>query len=214
MRAGVYDREVQRSQPVTVRPAREEDAEAVARIVVDGLGRKYRPALGQAAVRGIAALVRRDAGGGASRHLVAELDGRLAGTVHLTLAGGEAATGFGRALAEEVGWAAALRATLVLGLLGHDGIGPDEAYIDELAVARWARRRGVARALLGACVAESRRAGRHRLTLWVTTDNGPARALYADAGFRETRRRRWIAGRILFGSPGASLMALPLSPGA
>ena len=198
---------------IVVRDAEEADAAPVAEIVAEGLASKYRPALGGAAARGIAALLRRDLHEvPSSRHLVAELDGRLAGAVHLALdVAGD--TGFPTTLARELGWRAALRATLVMSLIGHGRMAADEAYVDELAVADWARRRGVARALLDACAQEGRRADRSRLTLWVTTDNVAARALYAAAGFRETRRRRWIAGRLLFRAPGAILMELPLAPG-
>ena len=48
-----------------------------------------------------------------------------------------------RALIRAVGPWTALRAVVVLSLLAHEGIRPDEAYLDELAVASWARRRGV-----------------------------------------------------------------------
>ena len=201
-----------RTSAIVVRDAAEADAGPVAEIVAEGLASKYRPALGGGAARGIAALLRRDLREvPSSRHLVAELDGRLAGAVHLALdAAGD--TGFPSTLARELGWLAAVRATFVMSIIGHGRMAPDEAYVDELAVAEWARRRGVARALLDACAREGRRAERSRLTLWVTTDNGPARALYAAAGFRETRRRRWIAGRLLFRAPGAILMELPLAP--
>lgn len=196
-----------------VRDARADDADAVAAIVADGLAAKYRPALGDAAARAIAALVRRDLEAGTgSRHLVAELDGRIAGAVHLVI-GGTPPPGMTATLVRAVGPWTALRAIAVLSLLAHEGVRSDEAYLDELAVAPWARRRGVGRALLEACVREGRRAGRRRLTLWVTTDNAPARALYAAAGFEETRRRRLLAGRLVFRTPGASLMARPLAPG-
>jgi ribosomal protein S18 acetylase RimI-like enzyme len=197
---------------VVVREARPEDADAVAAIVADGLAAKYRPALGDAATPAIAALVRHgvEAGTG-SRHLVAELDGRIAGAVHLVTGG--APPGMTAALVRAVGPWTALRAIVVLSLLSDGRAGRDEAHLDELAVAGWARRRGVGRALLDACVREGSRAGRRRLTLWVTTDNAPALALYAAAGFEETRRRRLLAGRLLFRAPGASLMTRPLAPG-
>jgi ribosomal protein S18 acetylase RimI-like enzyme len=198
---------------VVVREARPEDADAVAAIVADGLAAKYRPALGNAAAPAIAALLRHgvEAGTG-SRHLVAELDGRIAGAVHL-VTGGSPPPGMTAALVRAVGPWTALRAILVLSLLAGGATRPDEAHLDELVVADWARRRGVGRALLDACVREGRRAGRRRLTLWVTTDNAPALALYAAAGFEETRRRRLLAGRLLFRAPGASLMTRPLAPG-
>ena len=198
--------------PITIRPAVVDDAEAVAAIVHDALHDKYAPALGDAALRGIAALTRWEiADVPSSRHWVAEVEGRVAGVVHLAI-GPDGVDGFTRALAGAVGWPRAVRATLVLSLLAHSRLGPDEAYVEELAVAPWARRRGVARALLAACEREARRAGRTRLTLWVTTTNAAALPLYAAAGFRETRRRRWLVGRLLFRAPGAVLMERTLEP--
>lgn len=198
---------------IVVRPAGVDDAEAVAAIVHSALHDKYAPALGGAALRGIAALARWEIEEvPSSSHWVAELEGRIAGVVHLAVGPG-GVEGFCRALAREIGWPRAVRATLVLSLLAPAALAPDEAYIEELAVAGWARRRGVARALLAACEREARRRRRGRLTLWVTTTNEAALPLYASAGFRETRRRRWFVGRLLFGAPGAILMERELSPG-
>ncbi|GAA2931561.1 GNAT family N-acetyltransferase [Kitasatospora cinereorecta] len=55
--------------------------------------------------------------------------------------------------------------------------------IQGLAVAEWARGRGIARALLRASYTEARRQGAGRLTLRVLGHNAPARALYASEGF-------------------------------
>ncbi|MFI6102568.1 GNAT family N-acetyltransferase [Streptomyces sp. NPDC051310] len=55
--------------------------------------------------------------------------------------------------------------------------------IQGLAVAEWARGRGVGRALLRAACDEARRQGATRLTLRVLGHNAPARALYASEGF-------------------------------
>lgn len=191
---------------------RADDVGAVARISAQALGDKYRPAFGGGAERGIAAVLRHDVEAAeGTRHWVAEVQGQVAGAVHMMLTEDEG-TGYLRAIGAELGWARALRAALVLSLLGHGRLQPDEAYIDELAVAGWARRRGVAMALLAHCADEAEAAGRARLTLWVTEDNAAGRALYDRAGFRVRRRRRWIAGRALFGSPGALLMERGLSP--
>jgi ribosomal protein S18 acetylase RimI-like enzyme len=45
----------------------------------------------------------------------------------------------------------------------------------------------------------------------VTTNNGPALALYRGAGFHPARRRRWLLGRLLFRAPGALYMEKRLS---
>ena len=198
--------------PPAIRAVAQDDADEVAGLVAEALADKYRPALGRRAVAGIAELVRRDAvSGGGARRWVAEIDGRIAGSVSLAIAP-EIDAGFPATLAGAVGWPRAIRATLVLSLLAHGRLAPDEAYIDELAVAGWARRRGVAGALLRTCAAEARSAGRRRLTLWVTIDNAAARSLYEGAGFREIRRRRWWTGRLIFGAPGAILMERRLEP--
>ncbi|MGW8887350.1 N-acetyltransferase family protein [Streptomyces sp. NPDC055749] len=55
--------------------------------------------------------------------------------------------------------------------------------IQGLAVAGWARGRGIARTLLRASFAEARRQGANRITLRVLGHNDPARALYAAEGF-------------------------------
>jgi ribosomal protein S18 acetylase RimI-like enzyme len=55
--------------------------------------------------------------------------------------------------------------------------------IQGLAVDDWARRRGVARALLDAAGERARRQGAARITLRVLGHNAPARELYAAAGF-------------------------------
>ncbi|MFF3780374.1 GNAT family N-acetyltransferase [Streptomyces sp. NPDC001933] len=55
--------------------------------------------------------------------------------------------------------------------------------IQGLAVADWARGRGVARTLLRAAFAAARREGANRMTLRVLGHNTPARALYESEGF-------------------------------
>ena len=65
----------------------------------------------------------------------------------------------------------------------------DEGEIANLAVVPTARRRGVARALLEAIIAEAREAGIARLFLEVRESNAAARALYASRGFKPVARR-------------------------
>jgi ribosomal-protein-alanine N-acetyltransferase len=66
----------------------------------------------------------------------------------------------------------------------------DELHINNLAVLPAWRRRGVARALLSAVLAEARRLGAVRATLEVRASNQAARALYERAGFRPAGLRR------------------------
>lgn len=65
----------------------------------------------------------------------------------------------------------------------------DEGEIANLAVVPTARRRGVARALLDAIIAEARESGVARLFLEVRDSNVAARALYAAMGFMPIARR-------------------------
>lgn len=77
-------------------------------------------------------------------------------------------------------------------------IAADEAEILTLGTATAARRHGVARALVAGAAAAARASGAVRLFLEVAETNGPARALYAAAGFTVVGRRRnyfMLAGR-------------------
>ena len=76
-----------------------------------------------------------------------------------------------------------------------------EAEILAMGVLPEARRRGLARALLGVALAAMAEAGASRAFLEVAADNEPARALYASAGFVEAGRRRAYYAR-----PGAAGM--------
>jgi ribosomal-protein-alanine N-acetyltransferase len=65
----------------------------------------------------------------------------------------------------------------------------DEGEIANLAVVPSARRRGVAKALLEAIIAEARASRVSRLFLEVRESNAAARALYASQGFLPVARR-------------------------
>lgn len=65
----------------------------------------------------------------------------------------------------------------------------DEAELLTIAVRFDRRRHGVGRALLGAVVEQARHDGAQSLFLEVGADNGPARALYSQAGFVTVGRR-------------------------
>jgi ribosomal protein S18 acetylase RimI-like enzyme len=197
-------------EPYVVRPARREDAEAIAVVLTDALGDKFRPAFGRHAARAMTAVVRHDLERGALSYWVAERGGRTVGAVHLALAQ-EPDPGFTARVASAAGWGTAVRATIVLSLLSHARMAADEAYVEDLAVSADARRLGLGRALMLACEREAAERGKRRLTLWVTANNGPGIALYDSLGFTPTRRRRtWLWGRLLFGAPAAIFMEKPL----
>lgn len=189
-------------RPATTRRATAADAPAVAAILVEALGEKYRPALGGAAARIVEGEVRNASAASRGGYFVAEADGRIVGAAHLAV-GDPTESGFMARVAAEVGRWRALWALAVLSLLGEDQRAPDEAHVEELSVAPAARRRGVGTALMAALEIEARRAGTTRLTLWVTTSNDGALALYRGLGFTRADRRRWLVGRWVFGAPGA-----------
>jgi ribosomal protein S18 acetylase RimI-like enzyme len=64
-----------------------------------------------------------------------------------------------------------------------------EAGFRMLGVAPWAQRQGVARALVEACVALARAAGRRGLAISTGSDMAPAHRLYEGLGFRRAPER-------------------------
>lgn len=73
----------------------------------------------------------------------------------------------------------------------------DEAHIRMLGVHPDARRRGIARALMDACVDEARRAGRTRVTLNTTERMRAAQEMYASMGFERRPDRVFPDGFVL-----------------
>lgn len=153
--------------------------------------------------------MRRDLSRRTVRYIVANSHQTIVGTTRLALAQELGETGIGP-IAAAIGWQRALRGALVLGLLTHQRLGPDEAYVEELAVSPAFRRQGIGRALMCECETIARLAGKSRLTLWVAAGNVGGAALYRALGYRITRRRRTLRGWLLFGTPIAMLMEKPL----
>ncbi len=69
----------------------------------------------------------------------------------------------------------------------QEPLGPGEAHLRMLGVDPEARRRGVGRALVEACIAAARDAGKTVLTLHTTEAMGAARRMYESMGFRRGR---------------------------
>jgi ribosomal-protein-alanine N-acetyltransferase len=84
----------------------------------------------------------------------------------------------------------------------------DEAEIIMLAVLPEARRRGVGRQLVDAAATTVARLGARAMFLEVSAANGPARALYAAAGFTQVGAR----SRYYADGSDALVLRLPLSP--
>jgi ribosomal-protein-alanine N-acetyltransferase len=76
---------------------------------------------------------------------------------------------------------------VVAGYAGLAVTDPDEAWVQNIAVARGTQRRGVGRLLLEALLAE---AGKRKVLLEVAVDNAPAQRLYAGYDFEPVGIRR------------------------
>jgi GNAT superfamily N-acetyltransferase len=72
-----------------------------------------------------------------------------------------------------------------VGCAGLQRLDADTTELRRVFVRETARRRGVARALLAACVASAREAGYRRMRLDTGADLPEARALFLDLGFRD-----------------------------
>lgn len=89
---------------------------------------------------------------------------------------------------------------VVVGLQRTRAITRSVAFYEGLRVASWARRRGVARAMLGAAVEEARSLGFERMRL--VTGNPDAVRLFLSEGFElRSRVRWWSASRLEGGDP-------------
>jgi ribosomal protein S18 acetylase RimI-like enzyme len=194
------------SIPTVIRPAMFADAEAVGVLLASALEAKYRPTLGRRAAAALTNVIRDELRTPPHGYWVAERGGSIIAAAHLATAEDAPAVGLAQRLSQIIGWTRTIWALSALSILAHGPLEDDEAYIGELAVAAHARRQGVAATLMGQLDVHATALGKTRLTLWVTHDNAPARALYADLGFSERARRTWRVGRLVFGSPGALLM--------
>lgn len=176
----------------------------MAELLMDGLGQKFRPALGARAVARLASIVRREIAHGET-YFVAVDAGGVVGVAHLDL-GREGSPASVRDLAAALGWPRTAWALLVWSLIDAGRRRPDDAFIEEVVVAERARRRGLGLALLDACERSARAARRTSVRLVVVWENEGAIALYRSYGYAIVARRRWFLGRLVYGSPGAYLM--------
>jgi ribosomal protein S18 acetylase RimI-like enzyme len=201
------------TEPI-VRHGHRAESEQIAALLRQSAGDMYDRFVG-GRERALRLLVRalREAGNAASSDVVwvAELDGRVAGT----LAGfpvGEAPARARALLRLILGEASPARWPSALWLYWAGGRAapspPATAfYVDALATAPARRRRGVARALLDEAERQARELGLPSVALDTTLPNKPARALYASAGFDEVAYRPPSRGL-----PGFVALVKPLAP--
>ncbi len=192
----------QRPLPV-VRRATPADADAIADIVARSFPDKFLPAFvtEERAIRALTPYIRATITRSGNYVFVATLDGKPAGTVSLCVRRVVVMGVFGM-FVRAVGLPAALRAMLVLGMLGDPSPAPDEAYVEVLGVAPEHQRHGVGRALMVAIEEFARDLRKRRLTLYVTANNSGAQALYLSCGMTVQQRTPSLVGLILFHAPG------------
>ncbi len=191
------------SDTVHVRPTRAEDLEAVAAILVEGFAEHFEAAFGHQVGRAghvLARLLALDVPRGLPGMYVAELQGRVVGTIVLRRRGDPEASLWSivTIFVQDLGLWAGLRAMFCLSLLDQ-AFGYADVYIADVAVAAGFRRRGVARALLTHGEKVARFWGKRRLVLDVGEENEAARQLYRQLGYTEGRFRRSLLARWLLG---------------
>lgn len=205
---------------ITLRPAQADDCPALARLLVQLCHAETPGALGGpiAAQRALllALLERGGLGGWAGRTMALGRDGEVLGTAGLHLPGqtqpGIIPSGTLRLARRTLGTANALRlfGSILRTLLSSDSALPAQtAYIHSLVVDEQARRRGVARALLGELERTAAERGLRAVQLRVVLGNHSARQLYLRQGYRVAARTpAWLAPLTI----PTELMVKPLPP--
>jgi ribosomal protein S18 acetylase RimI-like enzyme len=196
-----------------VRPAREADAEAVARLLYESAGGMYDRFAGsrEKALR----LLRRAfavPGNNASAEVVAvvELEGDVAAAMAafpVEETPGRASAFLRLALRSVPPWRWPSALWLYwAGARAAPSPPRSSLYVDALATETGLRRRGAARALLAEAEARARLLGLPTVSLDTSLDNRLARSLYVAAGFREVAYRAPARGL-----PGFVALVKPLS---
>ncbi|HEX8066401.1 MAG TPA: GNAT family N-acetyltransferase [Thermoleophilaceae bacterium] len=179
-----------------IRPAREEEAAAVAALLHETAVDMYERFAGhrESALRTLEAAFRRS-GTGASREVVRVVDagGAIAAAMAAFPAGEVNRRGsrFLRLLLARTPpwtWVRSIRLHRLGGRLAPPPPA-DSLYVDALAVAEEHRRRGLARMLLADAERSARELGLASVALETGLGNAAARALYESAGFEEGERR-------------------------
>jgi ribosomal protein S18 acetylase RimI-like enzyme len=132
--------------------------------------------------------------------LVAELDGRIVGTLliepmHHTTPENRA---FVHIATRELGMPRVLMASFLLWLVGHEPE-PGEAYISDVGVASDCQGRGIGQYMMEEAELWAINRRRTRLTLWVAATNERAIYVYEKAGFSIQRTKSSWLTRLAFG---------------
>jgi ribosomal protein S18 acetylase RimI-like enzyme len=175
--------------------ATEDDATGIAELLSTVFAPEYAPALSRDDLtrrRALQALLDADFIDWRGKTLIVECEARVAGLAILTWPDERRKRRVGECLRQLVRIMGPLEG--LLGLIAFVIVPPPRPLpggceIDTLGVHPDFRRRGIARALLGAAQAEAVRRGASHLSLDVMTDNAAAVRLYESDGFAVTARR-------------------------
>ena len=166
------------------------DVDVVARLVLEAFNSKYS-ALCEGDQFAAKEIVREETSlrGRDGNTYVAERGGNVCGTIELITLETHAITDIDLIgiYMGHLGISRGLKALYMLSMMAR-ATTPDECSVSYLAVARDARRSGVASCLLGHGLNFARAAKKKRLSLWVAENNVPARSLYESEGFEEAQR--------------------------
>jgi ribosomal protein S18 acetylase RimI-like enzyme len=186
-----------------VRRAMAADAPAIARVVARAFKDKFHPAFGteEKAIRALTPYIGAEMTRRGNHVFVAVIGDEIVGSVSVSTQR-SFVSGVTGMFYRAVGLWGTVRALFVLSFLSDPAPGPDEAYVEVLGVAPEYQGRGVGRALMIAAEEMARSLHKRRLTLYVTSNNRTAQALYLSRGLKVKRRSSSLVGRVLFHAPG------------
>lgn len=180
---------------LVIRPARDDDERAAVHLLYVSAQRTYDRYAGDeaGATRMLRAAYGRP-GTNVSRDVVtlAELDGEVAGVLAafpLAEAEARARTFMRLAVGRTPPWRWPRMLRGAAPEQRQRPTPPEALYVDALATAEHARRRGIGSALLAEAERQAREGGFKHVTLQTEQDNDTAQALYRRRGFKETGRR-------------------------
>jgi ribosomal protein S18 acetylase RimI-like enzyme len=192
------------NERVTVRPARTQDIQTAAAILVAGFRDMFEAAFRSRldrAERVVARTLEVEISRGTSGLHVAEIAGQVVGTVSLRQRGQPEAPVWPTTaiLFEEMGLLGGFRAMFYLSLLDQP-VGRQEAYVSDVVVTPGFRRRGVGRSMMGRIERLARDWGKRVCVLDVNAKNEGARQFYLRLDYEEQRLRRSLLTRWLLGT--------------
>lgn len=192
--------EVNDTANIVVRTAKGDESEAYVQVLLTAFPDKFASIFRGRNQEGSEVLIEHFADMQGKGHYIAELDGRIAGVLHLVTdeqRGDPPRRAF--AFLKRLGPLRGSRALLAFAILSKRA-DSDECYVAHIAVRPENQGRGVGKLLIGTAERVAREKGRERLTLYVAGDNGPARSLYLARGFRTVRTDEssladWLLGK-------------------